>query len=54
MVTRLSLFSWLVSLEDLDAALGWGAALTKLIGERNPYRGVTFRTKKNPLQLPLC
>jgi hypothetical protein len=33
-----------VTLEQLDAALGKGAALQALISPRNPYRNVTFRT----------
>ena len=33
-----------VTVEQLDRALGSGPALQALIGPRNPYRYVTFRT----------
>jgi hypothetical protein len=33
-----------VTPEELDAALGYGPALTQLIREGNPYHGITFRT----------
>ena len=42
-----------VTLEQFDDALGWGPALTKLIGEQNPYRGVTFKTGWDNLMVPI-
>ncbi len=42
-----------VTLEQFDEALGWGPALTKLIGEDNPYRGVTFKTGWDELMVPI-
>ena len=42
-----------VTLEQFDDALGWGPALTKLIGEDNPYRGVTFKTGWDELMVPI-
>src|SRR4051794_33303385 len=33
-----------VTAEELDAALGKGVEIQKLISRRNPYRYVTFRT----------
>ena len=42
-----------VTVEQLDDALGWGPALTKLIGEDNPYRGVTFKTEWDNLMVPI-
>ena len=42
-----------VTLEQFDDALGWGPALSKLIGEQNPYRGVTFKTAWDNLMVPI-
>ena len=42
-----------VTLEQFDDAIGWGPALTKLIGEENPYRGVTFQTQWDKLMVPI-
>jgi hypothetical protein len=42
-----------VTLEQFDDALGWGPALTKLIGEDNPYQGVTFKTGWDNLMVPI-
>ena len=39
--------------EQFDDALGWGPALKKLIGEDNPYRNVTFKTKWDELMVPI-
>src|SRR5262249_33609243 len=41
------------TLEQFDDAIGWGPALTQLIGEGNPYRGVTFKTKWDGLMTPI-
>ena len=42
-----------VTLEQFDDALGWGPALNKLIGEDNPYRDVTFKTKWDSMMVPI-
>ncbi len=42
-----------VTLEQFDDALGWGPALSNLIGEDNPYRGVTFKTGWNEVMVPI-
>ena len=42
-----------VTLEQFDDALGWGPALTKLIGDGNPYRGVAFKTGWDNLMVPI-
>jgi hypothetical protein len=42
-----------VTLDQFDDALGWGPALNKLIGEDNPYRDVTFKTKWDALMVPI-
>ena len=43
-----------VTLEELDQALGNGAAIQSLISEQNPYRHVMFRTDWDdlPEELP--
>jgi hypothetical protein len=42
-----------VTLEQFDDALGWGPALNKLIGDDNPYRGVTFETGWDSIMVPI-
>jgi hypothetical protein len=42
-----------VTLEQLDDALGWGPALTNLIGDDNPYRGVQFTTQWDSVMVPI-
>jgi hypothetical protein len=42
-----------VTVDALDAALGWGPALTKLISKSNPYHGVTFRTDWDTIMVPI-
>jgi hypothetical protein len=42
-----------ISPEQLDDALGWGPALTKLIRTDNPYHGVTFKTKWDDIMVPI-
>jgi len=42
-----------VTLDQFDDALGWGPALTKLIGEDNPYRGVSFKTGWDDVMVPI-
>jgi hypothetical protein len=42
-----------VSLQELDDALGWGPALTRLIREDNPYHGVTFKTRWDSIMVPI-
>ena len=42
-----------VTVQDLDVALGHGPALTGLIREGNPYRGITFNTVRDTIMVPI-
>jgi hypothetical protein len=42
-----------VTVERFDDAIGWGPALTGLIGDGNPYRGVSFQTLWDKLMMPI-